>query len=138
MLFQNASEGNAIVMATVDGQRIDSLTDLPFPRFGMAASWSPDGSRIAIGGAKGQCPHGVLVVDEEMDIWANGTNPPPSMCDPIYAPEEEYLAFSGVDPTRADGSSNIYVGNLNGFGAVNLTGDLRGEVTLLGWVNGSS
>ncbi len=134
VLFQDGTQNNLIVLMNINGEIIDTLDNYAFPRFGMSAAWSPDGSRIAIGGAKGQCPYGILVVDDELDIWSNGQNPPPSMCDPVYSPDNQFLAFTGINAQRADGASNIYVASINGFGAANLTGDLRGEVTLLGWV----
>ncbi len=136
VLFQRAGETNKIVLMNADGNRIDSITNLTFPRYGMVAAWSPDGTRIAIGGVNGQCPYGALVVDDVLDIWANGSNPPPSMCNPVYSPDGQYLAFMGINPETADGSSNIYISNPSGYGTTNLTGDLRGEITLLGWVGG--
>jgi hypothetical protein len=30
----------------------------------------------------------------------------------------------------------VYVAGPNGFGAVNMTGGLRGTITLLGWIGG--
>ena len=36
----------------------------------------------------------------------------------------------------ADGRVDVYVAGPNGFGASNLTANLRGTVQLLGWVGG--
>jgi hypothetical protein len=41
-----------------------------------------------------------------------------------------------VNP-RIDGRVDVYVATVNGFGAVNLTGSLRGSIKLLGWYGGS-
>lgn len=134
VIFQSAGETSQIVLMRADGTLINSRDDLNYPRFGMAASWSPDGSRIAIGGVNGTCPYGIRVVDNNLDYVARG-NPPPSMCDPVFSPDGQYIAFTGVNP-RIDGRIDVYTANSNGFGAVNLTSDLRGQIKLLGWVGG--
>lgn len=137
VLVQRVANSSAeIVLMGADGTRIDTLNNFNFPRFGMAAVWSPDGTRIAIGGANNQCPYGIIVVDNVLDIWNNGGNPPPSMCDPIFSPDSQFIAFTGINPSRGDGASDIYTVNFNGFGAVNLTIDMDGELNLLGWVGG--
>ena len=134
VLLQVADRSNQLVLMTADGivQRQDR--DLAFPRFGMAAAWSSDGQRLAIGGSSGQCPYGVRVKAADFRNIATG-NPPPSMCDPKFSADSKYIAFSGVNP-RVDGRNDVYVANFNGFGAINLTGSLRGQVELLGWVGG--
>lgn len=63
-------------------------------------------------------------------------NPPPSMCEPTYSPNGSLLAFTGVNP-RIDGRVDVYVANANGYGAQNLTANLRGQIKMLGWVGGS-
>jgi Tol biopolymer transport system component len=76
----------------------------------------------------------VITVTNDFGYVARG-NPPPSMCEPVYAPDGSLLAFTGVNP-RQDGRLDIYVANANGFGAQNLTANLRGNINLLGWVGG--
>jgi Tol biopolymer transport system component len=136
VIFQSAGTTSDIVLMQADGTLIARRDDMTFPRFGMAAAWSPALDRIAIGGTKGQCPYGVIVTNGELDIIARG-NPPPSMCDPVFSSDGTYLAFTGVNP-RIDGRVDLYIANANGFGTVNLTSDLRGHITLVGWVGGQT
>jgi Tol biopolymer transport system component len=132
---QNAGETTTeLIAVNVDGSLISRTTDLNFPRFGMSADWSPDGTRLAIGGIGGQCQYGVRVFDQNFAQVARG-NPPPSMCNPTYAPDGQWLAFTGINP-RVDGRIDVYVATPNGFGSANLTGGLRGAITMLGWVGG--
>lgn len=122
-----------VVLMNTDGTVIRQReTDLSFPRFGMTGSWSPLGDRIAIGGIDGQCPYGIRVVDTNFDFIARG-NPPPSMCNPQFSPDGQYIVFTGVNP-NVDGRIDIYVANSNGFGASNLTVSLRGSMELIGWL----
>ncbi len=134
VVFQAAGTSSEIVLAQVNGAVIARLTDAPFARYAMRASWSPDGTRIAIGGVSGQCPYGAIVVDDNLSTIAR-TNPPPTMCEPVYSPDGRWLTFSGINP-RIDGRSDVYVANSNGLGAVSLTGSLRGLIDLIGWVGG--
>lgn len=133
-LMQVAHESNQILLMAADGAILQEDPALDFPRFGMSGSWSPDGQRIAIGGTAGQCPYGVRVKTRDFRNIATG-NPPPSMCDPVFSPDSQYIAFSGVNP-RVDGRNDVYVANANGFGSINMTAALRGQMELLGWVGG--
>ncbi|MDZ4769315.1 MAG: hypothetical protein SGJ24_09320 [Chloroflexota bacterium] len=135
VIFQAASDTTAIVLAQSSGAEIARISDLTFSRYGMAAAWSPDGTRIAIGGVAGQCPYGVIVTDSALESIARG-NPPPSMCEPTFSPDGRWLAFTGVIASR-DGRVDIYAAGNNGFGAVNLTGSLLGNIDLIGWVGGT-
>jgi Tol biopolymer transport system component len=135
VIYQNAGESTTeIIAANVDGTLIGRTTDLNFPRFGMAAAWSVDGTRIAVGGVNGQCQYGVRVFDRNLNSVARGT-PPPSMCNPAYSSDGQWLVFTGVNP-RIDGRVDVYVATTNGFSSVNMTGGLRGVISLLGWVGG--
>ena len=137
VLYQNAGVSNTeIIAANVDGSLIGRTTELNFPRYGMMAAWSVDGTRIAVGGVNGQCQYGIRVFDRNLDSVARGT-PPPSMCNPTYSADGQWLAFTGINP-RIDGRIDVYVATPNGFGSVNLTNGLRGAITMLGWVGGSS
>ncbi len=136
VVYQSAGTSTTeIIAARIDGTLIGRTSELTFARFGMRAAWAVDGSRIAIGGVNGQCPYGARVLNREMNFITRGS-PPPSMCDPTYSPNGQWLAFTGVNP-QIDGRVDIYVANPNGTGAVNLTGSLRGSILLLGWFGGS-
>lgn len=134
VVIQVADSTNEIVMLNVAGQILGRDSELDLPRFGMVASWSPDGERIAIGGTAGQCPFGIRVKNLGFGNVASG-GPPPTMCDPQFSPDGQYIAFSGVNPS-VDGRNDIYIASYNGFGATSLTRDLRGQVKLIGWVGG--
>lgn len=128
------ANGNELVLASVDGTVIGRVADLNFARYGVVMAWSPDGANVAIGGVGGQCPYGIIVLNNVFQSVARG-NPPPSMCEPSFSPNGTRLAFTGVNP-RIDGRVDVYVANANGFGAANLTANLRGQIKLLGWVGG--
>lgn len=132
VLFQRANITTDHILMRADGSIVRQRDDLSFPRFAMAASWSPDSQRLAVGGVNGQCPYGIRVTDAEFSFVATG-NPPPSMCNPIFSPDGQFIAFLGINP-RGDGRADIYTTNANGFGAVNLTADLQGNLQLIGWV----
>lgn len=134
VLAQIAAGDNRLVLLSAESTLLGEDDALDFPRFSMSAAWSPDGERIAVGGTAGQCPFGVRVRDRRLRSVANA-GPPPTMCDPHYSFNGEFLAFTGVNP-RVDGRNDIYVASANGFGATSLTSDLRGQVELIGWVGG--
>lgn len=141
-----ASDGGAVIYQSVsnqvtemiairaDGSLIGRTDEINLPRYGVSASWLGDGTRIAVGGVNGQCPYGARVLDGNMNFITRGTAPP-SMCQPTYSPDGQWLTFTGVNP-RVDGRVDVYVANPNGSGAVNMTSGLRGTITLLGWVGG--
>lgn len=133
VVFQSAGASSEIVLMNANGSLLGRTAELTFARFGMAAAWSPDGSRIAIGGVNGQCPYGTRVLDATFAFVARG-NVPPSMCNPVYSPDGSWIAFTGVSP-RVDGRVDVYAANSSGFSAVNLTGVLRGQIRLLGWIS---
>jgi Tol biopolymer transport system component len=136
VLFQAAGSANEMMITTPDGTLLETLSQFNFTRLGVAASWSPDGSRIALGGTSGQCPYGIIVLDgSTFEVIYQDPVPPPSMCDPIFAPTGDFIAFIGIDPTTLDGRQDIYVVNANGRDARVLTGSLRGQIDLIGWVS---
>lgn len=136
VLFQRATtSGTSVVMMNTDGTLIRERTDdLAFPRFGMSSAWSPLGDRVAVGGVDGLCPYGVRVMTTLFDFVNTGT-PPPSMCNPAFSADGQWLAFMGVNP-RIDGRMDVYSSTNNGFSQVNLTVELRGQMTLIGWMGG--
>ncbi len=133
-VVESAGQRNQLALLNAAGELLAQDDGLVFPRFSMRASWAPDSGRVAIGGSAGQCPYGAQVKNRVFGSVANGS-PPPTMCDPQFSPDGQYIVFSGVNP-RVDGRSDIYVASSNGFGASSLTSDLRGQVQLLGWVGG--
>ncbi|MBC8098741.1 MAG: PD40 domain-containing protein [Armatimonadetes bacterium] len=138
VLYQEAD--NALVLMQADGTLIARNDDsLRYPRFGVSAAWSPDSARIAIGGVGSQCPYGRTVLSRSFALIANAL-PPPSMCNPLWSPDGAAIVYSGVVPRAtgaSDGRLDLYISDSNGFGATNLTGDLRGQIRLLGWVGGN-
>jgi Tol biopolymer transport system component len=134
VVYQSAGTTTEVIAVRRDGTLINRSTEVSFPRFGMSVIWSPDASRIAIGGVNGQCPYGSRVFDANLNIITRGT-PPPSMCNPSYSPDGLWLAYLGVR-TGGDGRTDIYVANVNGTGSVAMTSGLRGAISLLGWVGG--
>lgn len=139
VIVQRVKDGETTLIAlSSDGQLLrDRSANLTFPRFGVAMAWSATGQRIALGGIGGQCPYGIRILETaNFDIAASG-NPPPSMCEPIFSTDGQMLAFMGVNP-RVDGRVDVYSATANGFNAQNMTIDLRGSMTLIGWIGGSA
>jgi Tol biopolymer transport system component len=135
VFFQRAGQTTALALMDSTGRELASTDRFNFARFALTAAWSPDGMRIAIGGRNGQCPYGLVVLTENMEIISTA-NPPPTACDPVFAPDGNWIAYSGINP-RIDGRLDLYVANPSGYSAVNLTADLRGQIRVLGWVGNS-
>lgn len=138
VIYQAAGTRTEIVMMTGDGVPLGRTSDLTYPRYGMRAAWSPDGSRVAIGGANSTCPFGAVVISNSFQMLAQGPTPP-GLCEPMWSPNGQYIAFAGVTPRAAgsaDGRVDVFVTNANGQGRGNLTANLRGTIQLLGWVGG--
>lgn len=136
VIFQNASgTGNNTVIASSSGELLATLDDVPFARFGMEADWSPDGTRLVVGGAGGTCPYPIRVYNDSFNVVAAG-NAPQNICNPVYSASGSYIAFTGITTTSTaiDGRRDVYSATLDGFGISNLSGQLRGEMTFLGWV----
>lgn len=134
VLYHQASEPVSLVMRDATGNIIASTDRYLFLRFGFAADWSPGGEWVAFAGRNGQCPYGVIVARNTLEIVYAGTTP--RACDPSYSPDGRWLAYAGIQ-TRAgaaDGRLDLYIADANGYNARNLTGGLRGEVSLLRWV----
>jgi Tol biopolymer transport system component len=137
VLYQSAGTDAEITLLRSDGTVIAESREVAYARYGMQAAWSPDGTRVAVGGLNGQCPFGATVIDPGAGLrFVASSNPPPSMCAPQFSADGQSIVFTGVTQNQFDGRSDIYVANFNGFGTVSLTGDLEGTMTLLGWVGG--
>lgn len=134
VIYHQASEPARIVLRSADGQLIQSTDEYLFARFGFAADWSPGGEWVAFGGRNGQCPYGLVVARNNLDVFFVGTTP--RACDPEYSPNGQYLAFAGIQTRTgvADGRLDLFVASPNGYSARNLTSTLKGQVQLLGWV----
>ncbi len=134
VLYQSAGETSQVILSDIEGRVLATFEELAFARFSMVTGWSADGNAVVVGGSGGQCPYGVRVVDGNTYNFLTRGGTPPSMCSPIFSPEGQFIAYTGVNPTIADGRTDIYVANANGRGAINITGDLRGANEVIGWV----
>jgi Tol biopolymer transport system component len=135
VVYYEANDPGQVILRDRQGNRIASLDDYTFPRYGFSASWSPDGRYVAIGGHNGQCPYGLIVAGENLQI-VYGPTQAPRVCDPSYSPDGRWLAFAGITYVAGvdDGRLDVYIGQPNGYSAQNQTGSLRGEIRLLGWI----
>jgi Tol biopolymer transport system component len=120
-----------------DGEELSEVTAVSFPRHAMSANWSVDGERLALGGAGGQCPSALRVLNESFNVISQ-SNQPTNVCTPIYSPNGQSVLFTAVNQERrsSDGRRDIYVSNRDGISPTNLTSSLRGQNTLLGWASG--
>jgi Tol biopolymer transport system component len=135
VLYQEAQTTTQIVMRDGSGNELARLADLNFPRYGFAASWSPDGKRLVFGGRNNQCPFGMLLLDDTFRIIVKAA-PTPGVCDPVWSPDGRYIGFAGVTQSASDsdGRLDVYIAEASGYGARNLTGRLGGQTKLLGWI----
>jgi len=134
VIFQRAADVTDIAVMDAAGQLVASTDRFNFARFAVRAVWSPDGSRVALAGRSGQCPYGLVVMTENLELISSA-NPPPTVCDPIFSPDGNWIAYSGISP-RIDGRLDLYIANASGYSAVNHSASLRGQVRVLGWVGG--
>ncbi|MBX3083855.1 MAG: PD40 domain-containing protein [Anaerolineae bacterium] len=132
VVYQEIGTDTVIVVRDENGNELARLTDYKFPRFGFAAAWSLDGRRLVIGGRKGQCPYGMTILNDSLQILTRA-NPRPSVCDPLWSPDGKYIAFAGVQ-SGSDGSFDVYLAAPSGGGIRNVTARLGGEIRPLGWV----
>lgn len=137
VIYQDLSGDSMLVLRDALGSKIAETSKYAFPRFGVSAAWSPAGNRVAIGGTNSQCPYGMILLDESLNVLLEANAPPaPAVCDPVWSPDGAYIAFNGVIQSsgRNDGSSAIYLANANGGVIRPLTTRLGGQLRLLGWV----
>lgn len=144
-----ASDGSKVVAQVVagnsteirifgrDGVELSEVSAVSFPRHAMSAVWSVDGERLALGGAGGQCPSALRVLNANYVVISQ-SNQPTNVCTPMYSSDGQSLSFTAVNQERrsSDGRRDIYVSNRDGTSPRNLTSSLRGQNTLLGWVSG--
>lgn len=135
LLYHRVTDEDAtLIMADWYGNVLASQTSYDFVRFGMKATWSPDGRYVAIGGSSGQCPYGLLVFDANFALAAEPSETLLA-CDPNYDPTGTYVLFNGIQLTRGtDGRRDIYTADLVGGAARNLTRTIEGFIQVQGWV----
>ncbi len=138
VIYYRASDPSAVVLKDTNGTLIQSNDQFLFARFGFAAAWSPQGEWVAFAGRNGQCPYGLTVARNNLDIFY--TSDSPRACDPSYSPDGVWLGYAGIQTRTgaADGRLDLYLGNANGYNSRNLTSRLKGDVSLLGWVGPGS
>ncbi|MBI5960134.1 MAG: PD40 domain-containing protein [Chloroflexi bacterium] len=138
VLYHQVSDPASLVLKDSAGTRINSTDQYLFLRYGFAASWSPGGDRVAFAGRNGQCPYGLVVAVNTLEIVSTATTP--RACDPIYSPDGRWLAFAGIQTLTgaADGRLDLYIADQNGYSAHNLTSRLKGDIRLIGWVGPAS
>jgi len=138
VVYQEAQATTQIVIHDDAGNELARSGDLNFPRVAFAASWSPDGKRLVMGGHNGQCPYGMILTDESFKIILK-SDPTPGVCDPSWSPDGRFIAFNGVTQSASgsDGRSDVFIAEATGYGARNLSARLGGQIRLIGWINGS-
>jgi hypothetical protein len=132
--YQRANESTTIVLADRLGDVVSEIDRYNFPRFGLEMDWAPANNFLAIGGRNGQCPYGIIVLNQNFDlVTAPATNL--LACNPEYSPDGRWLAFMGISPRPGtDAREDLYIANANGLGATNITSRLQGQVQFVGWV----
>jgi len=134
-LYHRASEPASLILKDSIGNVITATDRHLFSRFGFTAAWSPGGEWVAFAGRNNQCPYGLIVARSDLAI-AYGPPASPQACDPSYSPDGRWLAYAGIltRPGVDDGRLDLYIAQPSGYGARNVTGSLRGDIRLLGWV----
>jgi Tol biopolymer transport system component len=136
VVYQEAENDTRIVIRDESGNEVAHSTDLNFPRVAFSASWSPDGTRLVMGGRNGQCPYGMLLTNENFEVILQAS-PNPGVCEPVWSPSGQYIAFNGVIFAAAtDGRMDVYLAEASGQGIRNVSGRLGGQIRLLGWIRG--
>lgn len=135
VLYQRASEPSALVLRDNRGGLIATSDQYTFARYGFSAAWSPSGEMVAFAGRNGLCPYGLVVARSDLSVLT-GPLQNARACSPTYSPDGRWLAYAGIQQRVGydDGRLDLYVAQPNGYGATNLTGSLRGEIRVLGWV----
>lgn len=134
VLYHRVTEPSSLILKGANGEVVKVEDRYLFARFGFTADWSPGGEWVAFGGRNSQCPYGVIVARNTLELFFVATTP--RACDPSYSNDGRWLAYAGIQ-TRAgaaDGRLDLYIANANGYQQRNLTSRLKGEVSLLGWV----
>jgi Tol biopolymer transport system component len=136
VVYQEAENETRIVIRDESGKEVAHSTELNFPRVAFSASWSPDGTRVVMGGRNGQCPYGMLLTDQDFQVILQSA-PNPGVCEPVWSPGGQYIAFNGVVFTAGtDGRMDVYIGEASGLAIRNVSGRLGGQIRLLGWIGG--
>lgn len=134
VLYHRVTDPSSLILKSATGEVIRTDDRYLFARYGFVAAWSPGGEWVAYGGHNSQCPYGVIVAQNTLEIFFLATTP--RACDPSYSPDGLWLAYAGIQTRTgaADGRLDLYIANPNGYQQRNVTSQLKGEVTLLGWV----
>jgi Tol biopolymer transport system component len=139
VIYHQATDPSSLILKDGNGNQIGMLDSYAFSRYGFAAAWSPQGEWLAFAGYNGLCPYGLIVARNDLTIYS-GPATSPRACNPSYSPDGRWLAYAGIQvrPGVDDGRLDLYVAQPNGYGATSLTGQLRGQISLLGWVGPAS
>jgi Tol biopolymer transport system component len=137
VVYQEVKNGTQIVIRDEAGNEIARSADLNFPRVAFAADWSPDGRQFVMGGRNGQCPYGMLIADDSLNLVTKN-NANPGVCEPSWSRDGHYIAFTGVTQSGSgtDGRYDVFISGANGLAARNVSGRYGGRIRLLGWVGG--
>ncbi len=134
VVYQRIGQTSELVFSDRFGEELQRSSSYIFVRFGLNAVWSPDGTRLAIGGSNRQCAYGILIFNAAFNL-VNTPSESVLACDPIFDPTGRYLAYEGIRVARGtDGRLDILLADQNGATIRNMTSDLEGELNLLGWV----
>lgn len=138
VLYQRATEPRGLVLRDAGGGLIATSDAYTFARYGFSAAWSPSGDMVAFAGQNGLCPYGLIVARNDLST-VTGPLQNARACSPSYSPDGRWLAYAGIQQRVGydDGRLDLYIAQPNGYGATNLTGSLRGEIRVLGWVGPS-
>lgn len=137
VIYHRASEPSSVILKDSTGGLVGSTDRYLFSRYGFAAAWSPGGDRVAFGGRNGRCPYGLVVTLNTLEVVFTASAP--RACDPSYSPDDNWLAFAGIQTLSGaiDGRLDLYIADRNGYSARNMTGSMKGDIQLLGWVGPS-
>src|SRR5258707_13686306 len=111
-----------MVNAESAANKIGRSADLHIPRVAFAASLSPDGKRISMGGRNGQCPYGMLIADGSFKLITKASGRP-SVCEPSWSSDGHYIAFTGVTQSASgtDGRYDVFIAEATGLAACNVS-----------------
>ncbi len=104
-------------ISSADGTDRRRLTEWFQGHDNVPPVWSPDGSRIAFESQREEGNADIFVINVDGSGLRNVTNHPASDSGPTWSSDGSHIAFA----SDRDGTSDIYVGGLDGSGPVRLT-----------------